>query len=185
MKKIFVAASMALLTGITAAAAPLPAHIITRKEYKQERKEWRMAKKVEQLTEPTYQTAEQFAIDFPDARNVRWSRDEYEKATFTNADGKEMNAYYDYSDQLIGTITQVDYATLPETAHKQIAKEYKDYTVGPVLLFDDNEDNDAAMALYALPFQDRDNYFAELKKDDKRIVVQITMEGDVFFFKDL
>ena len=41
------------------------------------------------------------------------------------------------------------------------------------------------MILYGLQFEDQDNYFVELTKGKDKIVVQVTPEGDVFFFKQL
>jgi homoserine acetyltransferase len=185
MKKIFITASMALLTGITTFAAPTPGDKITRKAHQEERRELRLQRKAGSMTAPTYLTSIQFGMDFPDAKNVSWTRDQFEKASFINAEGKQIDAFYDYNSQLIGTTAFVDYAQLPAAAHKQIDKTFKGYTVGPVLLYDDNEDNQTDMVLFTTPFEDRDNYFAELTKGDKKIVVQITMAGDVYFFKSL
>jgi len=39
--------------------------------------------------------------------------------------------------------------------------------------------------LYGNPFEDADNYFAELSNNNKTIVLQISMDGLVSFFEDL
>jgi hypothetical protein len=41
------------------------------------------------------------------------------------------------------------------------------------------------MILYGIQFEDQDNYFVELSKASKKIVLQVNPEGAVFFFKDL
>jgi hypothetical protein len=41
------------------------------------------------------------------------------------------------------------------------------------------------MILYGDQFDDEDNYFSELKKDNKAIVVQVTMDGAAGYFTDL
>ena len=41
------------------------------------------------------------------------------------------------------------------------------------------------MNLFDLQFDDADNYFVELEKDNKKIVVQVNMSGDVSYFKRL
>ena len=38
------------------------------------------------------------------------------------------------------------------------------------------------MMLYGQQFADADNYFVELSKDNKKIVLQVNMSGEVFYF---
>jgi len=77
------------------------------------------------------------------------------------------------------------FTDLPEKAQKYINKKYKDYNKGVVIFFNDNEFNETDMLLYNLQFQDEDSYFAELSKDNKKIVVRSNAAGDVYFFKEL
>ena len=77
------------------------------------------------------------------------------------------------------------YPDLPEAGQKQILKEYKDYTVKKIVFFDDNENNDTNMVLYNSQFDGEDNYFVELQKDDKTIVVQVTPDGLTGYFTSL
>jgi len=72
---------------------------------------------------------------------------------------------------------------LPENAQKRIKKEYPGYDATAVIKFDDNEANDMDMILYGMSFNDADNYFVELNKDNKIIVVKVDMEGQVSYFK--
>ena len=74
------------------------------------------------------------------------------------------------------------FSDLPASAQKQINKEYKDYTIEKVIFFDDNEDVDTDMILYGSQFDDADNYFVELRKDNKDVVLQVTMDGLVGYF---
>ena len=41
------------------------------------------------------------------------------------------------------------------------------------------------MVLYGNAFEDADNYFVELANNDKTIVLQVSMDGLVSYFKDL
>jgi len=41
------------------------------------------------------------------------------------------------------------------------------------------------MILYGIQFEDADNYFVELSKGTKKIVLQVNTDGVVFFFKQL
>jgi hypothetical protein len=74
---------------------------------------------------------------------------------------------------------------MPDNARKYIAKHYSDYTTGSVILFDDNEYNSSDMILYGNAFEDADNYFVELSNNNRKIVLQVNMEGLVTFFKEL
>jgi hypothetical protein len=49
-------------------------------------------------------------------------------------------------------------------------------------MFDDNEYNESDMLLYGQLFEDEDSYFVEVQKDDKRIILQVSMDGQVSYF---
>ena len=127
-----------------------------------------------------------FSSDFKDAKNVEWKRiDTFDKVSFTNKDGQNMSAFYDIDGNLVGTTQFKTFADVPDKGQQEIKKMYKDYTVGPVIFYDDNEANSTDMILYGEQFEDADNYFVELSKGTKKIVVQVSPEGVVYFFKQL
>jgi hypothetical protein len=127
-----------------------------------------------------------FLREFPDAKNVQWKRvDTYDEAVFTNKDNQQLKAFYDFDGVLVGTTQRKTFADVPVKGQEQIKKEYKDYTIGDVIFFDDNEANSTDMILYGIQFDDEDNYFVELTKGTKKIVVHVNMEGSVFFFTEL
>ena len=74
---------------------------------------------------------------------------------------------------------------MPAGGQKEIKKKYKDYSIGKVIFFDDNEFNEMDMLLYGLQFDDADNYFVELAKGTSKIMVKVNAAGDVSFFKQL
>jgi len=156
------------------------------KETKKEVKTERVAlKKLEGSTVSTVAKSN-FNSDFKKAKNVEWKRvDTFDKATFTNKDGEKMSAFYDIDGNLVGTTQFKTFADIPENGQKEIKKNYKDYTIGQVVFYDDNEASDTDMILYGIQFEDQDNYFVELSKASKKIVLQVNPEGAVFFFKDL
>jgi hypothetical protein len=126
-----------------------------------------------------------FLSDFGNVDNVKWKRgQQFDEATFTK-NGQQMTAYYDYQFNLVGTTAPSKFSALPANAQKEIAKMYKGYTTGAVILFDDNDVNDTNMLIYGREFDDNDNYFVELSKDNKQIVVQVKMDGEVSYFKEL
>ena len=154
---------------------------VIKKEKKEERKELRSFKG----TEASYQAKQQFLKDFGDINATRWERtSNYDKATF-NKDGQVMFAYYDIDANLIGTTMDKTFADLPLNAQKFIDKKFNGYSKEAVIFFDDNELNETDMVLYNQPFEDADNYFVELKKDNKELIVRVNMNGDVSFFKQL
>jgi hypothetical protein len=127
-----------------------------------------------------------FSSDFMGATNVQSRRiGTFDEFSFTSKDGQKMKAFYDFDNKLVGTTQPKTFADLPVKAQEQIKKEYKDYTVGPVIFYDDNEANPTDMILYGVQFEDADNYFVELTKGDKKLVLHVSPMGSVFFFADL
>ena len=96
-----------------------------------------------------------------------------------------MSAYYDIDANLIGTTMDKTFDDLPAKAQKYINSKYGSYSKSGVIFFDDNEFNETDMVLYNQPFEDADNYFVELQKDNKEIILRVNMNGDVSFFKQL
>ena len=74
---------------------------------------------------------------------------------------------------------------LPTDAQNFINRHYNDYSVKAVRFFDDNEANDTNMNLYDKEFEDEDSYFVELQNDSRTIIVHVTLDGDVRFFREL
>jgi hypothetical protein len=135
--------------------------------------------------EVSYQTREAFYQDFGNVPVSEWKRtSNYDEVTFTS-DGQPMTAYYDYNSELIGTTQDKTFQDLPAKAQKFIHKKYDGYTTDAVVYFDDNEINTTDMMLYGTAFNDEDNYFVELTKDNKTIVLQVTMNGEVEMFQQL
>jgi hypothetical protein len=153
----------------------------TKKEVKAERKALRKLERSE--VSPT--SKRNLQADFGNLSNVKWKTSDYfDEATFTK-DGHEMTAFYDFKGELVGTTLIKTFADVPANGQKSIKKQYKDYSVGPVIFFDDNEANDTDMLLYGVQFDDEDNYFVELTKGNSKIIERVNIAGDVFFFKQL
>ena len=126
-----------------------------------------------------------FIVDFGKMDNVKWFRSpQFDEATFKK-DGKTTTAYYDYDSHLVGTTTNKKFSDLPESAQKEIKKRYKDYVTGAVIKFDDNEANDTNMLFYGIQFDDADHYFVTVAKDGKEIILMVSMNGEVSYFKEL
>lgn len=131
------------------------------------------------------QAKQQLMIDFGTVNDVNWERTaHYDEATFMK-DGKTLTAFYDYDSKLVGTTTKKTFSDLPANAQQFINENYKSYNVGDILEYDDNGNVRSNMMLFNQEIQDADNYFVELKNDNKKIVVQVSMEGNVSYFTRL
>ncbi len=152
-----------------------------RKEIKTERQQLRKLEgsSVDQFTK------EAFFTDFGNHSDVQWKRADYlDEAVFTK-DGKQMKAYYDFDSKLVGTTTMKTFTDIPQYAQTEIKTKYKDYTIGPVVFFEDNAENEMNMMLWGTQFEDADNYFVELSKADNHIVLEVNPKGEIFFFKKI
>lgn len=156
-----------------------------KKEVKKEAKAERVALRKLEGTVVSAVSRNTFITTFGNLPNVQWKREgTYDEVAFIK-DGHPMKAYFDIEGELVGTTEPKTFADLPVKGQQEITKRYKDYKAGPVLFFDDNENNDTDMILYGIQFDDADNYFIEMTKGQKKIVLQVNMEGSVFYFTQL
>lgn len=164
------------------------------KNLNQQEKEIKKEKRHDKITlrklkgdDASYQSKQQFFIDFGNITDVTWTRAAYfDEAIFTK-DGKKMKAFYDNDAQLVGTTSPAAFTDIPKSAQKEISKQYKDYTVKKVIFYDDNEANDTDMILYGSQFDDEDNYFVELtgNSNNKNIILHVSMDGNVSYFTEI
>lgn len=132
-----------------------------------------------------YRTMNAFTTDFGNKYNPAWSRlDNFDEATFIQ-NGQPVSAFYDADSKLVGTTQNKTFADLPLKAQQHIKEHYSEYSPGDVMLFDDNENNETDMVLYGNQFDDKDSYFVELSNANKKIVVQVAMDGEVSYFTRL
>lgn len=184
MKKIFISAAI-LLTTATVFAQSSSDDGGDKTEVKKAKKHERIMQRKMDANEVSYQSKQSFFRDFGDLSNVLWSHTDYfDEATFTK-DGHAMTAYYDIDAELVGTTSERSFSDLPANAQKFIGKKFKDYTPVKTFFFDDNEANDTDMILYGSEFDDEDNYFVEMQNGNKKVILQVPMNGAVKIFKEL
>lgn len=177
MKKLVFATAMVLMVISLASVQAQGAS----KEQKKDRKP---LKKLEGVNVSPL-SKDQFLVDFGQVANVKWRRSEtFDEATFQKK-GQTYTAFYDDGSKLVGTTSYRKFTDMPAAGQKELKKEYKGYTIGKVLFFDDNENNDTDMILFGNQFDDRDSYFVELTKGPEKLIVQVDMEGNVSFFKKI
>lgn len=129
--------------------------------------------------------SQQFTADFPNATNITSSRKGTLSLFVFSQNGQQSKAYYDMDDVLIGMTLSKQISDLPIDAVKNIGKYFSGYNISKVIFFDDNEANETDMFLYGRQFEDADSYFVELSRGGKIIILQVTLNGEVFFFQSL
>lgn len=181
MKKLLTLTALALSTFLAVNARPDN----DKKREKTTEKENAKALNKSEGSEVSAASKNAFAVDFGDAEGVTWKRSSsFDEATFIK-DGISQTAYYDDQSELVGTVIQKSLADLPADAQATIAKTYAEYSVGKVIMFKDNVDNDTNMMLWDTIFDDEDTYFVELSNSKKSVIVQVLQDGEVRFFKNL
>ena len=126
-----------------------------------------------------------FKMDFSKATDIKWERTpNYDIATF-NLKKQELKAYYDSDGQLVGTTEYKTMDDLPDRGLKVLRNKYKDYTIGSILYFNNNEINRSPMLLWGTEIEDQSSYFVELAKGNKKMVVYVDQGGNVKPFKQL
>jgi hypothetical protein len=123
----------------------------------------------------------QFNTDFPDAKDVHFARVKNLNKMYFKQERQKMSAYYDDRGQLVGTIRQESFADLPDNAQKGILHKYPDYVIADVVRFDDNESDDTERMVYGISMNDADNYFVELRKNNKEILVEVDLSGEISY----
>jgi hypothetical protein len=185
MKKLSVVSFALLLFLVT---AQIQAKVTDRASNKESKKELRSERKeLRKLESPSVNivSSNSFYENFGNVPDVKWkSSDYFDEATFSK-DGHETTAYFDFDGKLVGTTQIKTLSDVPAKGLKDIKKRYKDFRIGPVIYFDDNQFNETDMMLYNLQFDDEDNYFVELTKGASRIIVRVDTTGGVYFFKQL
>ena len=152
---------------------------------KKEGKEQQLEKRELGKKEISFQTSQHFYQDFGDLPIVKSERTpNFDEITFVK-DGSAQIAFYDDASNLVGTMADKPFEDLPTDAQNFINRHYNDYSVKAVRFFDDNEANDTNMNLYDKEFEDEDSYFVELQNDSRTIIVHVTLDGDVRFFREL
>ncbi|MES2517400.1 MAG: hypothetical protein V4585_04780 [Bacteroidota bacterium] len=193
MKKILFLAAITFLLGTTMNAQTQKAHLkkdiarIEKKEAMLKKEKQEDKKELQRLIgkEVSERTREQFKMDFTPINESQWERtDRFDEATFMK-DGKVMTAFYDANSTLVGTTCHKNFPELPANAQLYINENYKSYVIEDILEFDDNEPNQTDMVFFNQSFKDADNYFVELKKDNKKIVLMVNKQGDVSYFTRL
>lgn len=166
MKKVILAALFAATVSVSAIAAD-------------------GGKKYDDSKNISYYVLNQFNADFNNAENVVWTiTPTSQKADFT-IDGVKKTAFYNLNGTYLGVTEEFDYKRVPASAKKEIADTYKDYTVGQVIKFQSAETDMSFYVNLAISQPEAVDYFVDLKKADSEILVRVSAQGGVYFFKQI
>jgi len=134
-------------------------------------------KKGPEAATASYAAQQEFASDFANATNVSWTVDKNcQKADFT-IDGVKKTAFYNLSGDFLGTTQVIAYNAIPAKTQKLIADNYKGYAASEVIVYQANEALNSDI--------DPTSYFVDLKNGAHELLVRVTGEGKVEFFKQV
>ena len=134
-------------------------------------------KKAKTEVNVSYTVLNQFTADFADATNVVWIvNGDFQKADFIS-DNVKKTAFYNLSGEFVALTQDVDGKAIPAKAQKEIADDYKGYSVNEVIVIQNNTELN--------PDADETAYFVDLKSDTKEVLVKITPEAHVQFYKEI
>jgi len=134
-------------------------------------------KKAKTEVNVSYTVLNQFTADFADASNVVWTvNGSFQKADFISGDVKKT-AFYNLQGQFVALTQDVDARAIPAKAQKEITEDYKGYTVNEVIVIQNNTELN--------PDADETAYFVDLKSDTKEVLVKITPEAHIEFYKQV
>ena len=149
------------------------------------KKEHRAERRAETRNDVSSRSKDSFYADFGQVKDVKWVRGpQFDEATFTK-DGQKQTAFYDSHFVLVGTTASKKFADVPAKAQKDIQKQFKNYAIGAVVEYKDNENNDTNMLLYGTQFDDADHYFVTVSKGKEADVLMVKTDGEVSFFSKL
>jgi formyltetrahydrofolate synthetase len=125
----------------------------------------------------SYAAQQEFTTDFAGAKDINWTvTKNCQKVDFT-IDGAKKTAFYSLAGDFLGTTQVVAYNAIPAKTQKLIADNYKGYTANNVIVYQANEALNADI--------EPTSYFVDLKNDAHELLVRVTGEGSVEFFKQV
>ncbi|GAB3925775.1 hypothetical protein [Mucilaginibacter myungsuensis] len=125
----------------------------------------------------------QFNSEFSGAKNVTWTvSDSAPKADFV-VDGVSKTAFYNISGDFVGVTQEATINDLPAYGVKQISKLYAGYNTGQVIKFVAEDPEMPNFTNSPLTAPTTTNYYVSLTKGNKEILVQVSVDGTVSYFK--
>ncbi len=125
----------------------------------------------------SYSVVNHFNSDFATASSVVWTVNRnFQKADFVY-EGVKMTAFYNLQGEFVAVTQDIDAKAIPAAAKKEIADKYAGYAIKEVIVVQANTDLN--------PDADETAYFVDLKSDSKEVLVKLTAEAHVEFYKEV
>jgi predicted transcriptional regulator len=141
-------------------------------------------KKTDDASNVSYTVLNQFSSDFRGAKNVVWTVNaNCQKAEFI-VDDVKMTAFYKLTGEYMGVTQNVNYKSLPSAAKQEIETKYKGYQVAEVIKYQVNVTADYFDRLLTSSTEST-VYFVDLKSQSEEMIVKVSTQGDVNFFKQV
>ena len=110
-----------------------------------------------------------FKKAFPAAINVSWKANENFTTISFTVNNQSMQAFYNNDGKLVGTSRAIQLNSLPLAAIQALHDRYSDYTA-----------TEAIELNYA---DEAPSYYVSLLKNNKKVVLNITAEGELSVFQ--
>jgi len=125
----------------------------------------------------SYSVVNQFNADFVNASSVVWTvNNNFQKADFVY-EGIQMTAFYNLQGEFVAVTQDIDANAIPAAAKKEIAEKYVGYAVNEVIVVQANTELN--------PDADETAYFVDLKSASKEVLVRLTQQAHVEFYKEI
>jgi hypothetical protein len=157
MKKLFITAAIATLfsASVFADGTNKKAHTVT----------------------VSYTVVNKFAADFPNATDITWNvSNNYQRADFV-LEGVQTSAFYNLQGEFVAITEDVTAKAVPAATLKEINEKYNGYAVDHVIVLQNNTELN--------PDAEETVYFADLKKGEKEVLVRITSDAHIEFYKEV
>jgi len=107
--------------------------------------------------------------EFSTAKDIQWRvTDNFIKASF-NWNDQQLEVFYNYDGEMIAKSRHVKPVNLPIDAQRTIAEKYAGYTFDETVEYNGEEGEH--------------NFYASIKKDNTKILLEITPEGYVSVYQ--
>jgi len=151
---------------------------------KKETKGTRMARIESEATTPSAEAEDSFKANIGSAPDVKWSHSAALDVATYSKNNTETQAIFDFSGKLIGTSTLQKFSDLPKSAQNRITRQYKDYTIGEVIHLTYLGSLAPDFVLSGNLYNNPSNYFVDLKKGARMLVIEVTPDGETNLFSE-
>jgi|ERR1700761_1626756 len=121
----------------------------------------------------TYNALNDFKADFKSADNAVWAiTPNFQKVSFTE-NNKDYTAFYNLDGDYVGLTQNINYRRMPLAVRKEIADNYKGYSVMDAIKYVTNTNEEPTV------------YFVDVQKNNSEVLLKVSADNSVSFFKNV